>query len=151
MPGPYNHAKFRHPLIKSIRDIRCQKFVLSKKWTNVYQNPLGPATHQSPFYMPKIFVALNHTVYEKGVAFYTTILAPHAGGPLWGQSSPGCVVMDAIKVLSIRSAVEFRPLLSTPLRYICCQTSIVDFVDGVTDKKLRTIHAYHAAIKVRME
>jgi len=64
-----NHAKFRHPAIKSIRDIGCQKFVLWKKWTNVYQNPLGPATHQSPFYMPKIFVALNHTVYEKSVAF----------------------------------------------------------------------------------
>ena len=33
-PDP-NHAKFRHPLTRSVRDIRCGKFVLLKKWTKI--------------------------------------------------------------------------------------------------------------------
>jgi len=35
-----NHAKFRHPLTRSVRDIRCQKFVLPAKVTKVHKNTL---------------------------------------------------------------------------------------------------------------
>jgi len=43
-----NHAKFRHPLTRSVRDIRCRKFLIPKKWTKVHQNRRWPATHKCP-------------------------------------------------------------------------------------------------------
>ena len=43
-----DHAKFHHPVTKSVRYICCQKFVLHKKWTKVHQNPLGFGTQQYP-------------------------------------------------------------------------------------------------------
>ena len=75
---------------RSVRDIRCRKFLLPEKQAKVHQNPLRPATHHCPSLCQiSSRSAKRCRAYEKSITiFFTpfTILAPQ--GDIMGQSSP---------------------------------------------------------------
>jgi len=87
----HNRTKFRHPLTRSVRDIRCRKFVLHKsgpKFTKIGDDLLRTNTpyrvkfHRAPPTMHKKSVTKLYTLHYFGTL----------GDPL-GQSSPIWVVI----------------------------------------------------------
>jgi len=78
-----NAGKFRRTPTRSVRDIRCRKFLLLEKWTvtKVHQNPLRPAMHQC-HHCAKFHRAWPNYVREKRYQkCYTLQYFGSSGGP----------------------------------------------------------------------
>ena len=118
-------CQISHPPTASVRDIRCQKFVLPAKVDQSSPDVLcNNARHCAilPVIVPN-FVALGQTVYEKSVTiFLNSALFWRPKRTHWvevHQSRCSCIASPFIQ------PDKFRPVLTSLVQDICCQISSI--------------------------
>ena len=148
---PNNKCRMARPLTlpnfvalgqKSVPDIRFLKFLISlgrelETGSKVHQNSLRPATDKSPSACQISSLSAKRCTRNVIQVFYLLV---NFGAPCRGPIGSSDVQQGPIY-----QNTKFRPVLTTCVRDISCQTTLLSLTAWPTNMYSKQFSAYHAA------
>jgi len=127
----YNAAKFCYTPTRSVWDIHCRKYVLPENWTKVHQNRRRPAMNKC---LPS-----SHSANDVWKIYFISVTEFFTPG-----ASPGPTFTNLGRDVQhgpLYQSAKFCPILTTPLRDICCQISWILLTTWLTKNSKRYVSA----------